>query len=198
VRAFALPGLAVLLVAVVLGVQLAAGGGVYVPRRPADPCVDRAVAPIPAHLEPLAEQIVLLGLDRAACRLGVSRERLVLSLADRRSLDPAAPAALTAGLRDAVARLEREGRLPKVSQVLPEALEQADLPPFVKTLIGAIPDRTIDSTLPTGPLLRRAVDELDVARLVRNLENPDQLQTAVRAAILRAARGQILDRLRPG
>ena len=140
-RALALPLIAVLLVAAVLGAQVAAGGGDYVPRRPADPCAPRAVPPIPAQLEPVAERIVLLGLDSAACRLGVSRERLVLALADTRSLDPDAPAALKAGLRDAVDRLDREGRLPKVSQLLPEALDQADLPGIVKTVIARDPGR---------------------------------------------------------
>ena len=67
----------------------------------------------------------------------------------------------------------------------------------VKTVIGAIPDRTVDSALPTKPLLRRAVDELDVDALVRDLDDPDQLQSAVRSAILQAAQDQILDRLRP-
>jgi hypothetical protein len=196
-RALALPLIAALLVAAVLGVQVAAGGGDYVPRRPADPCAPRGIPPIPAGLEPVAERIVLLGLDGAACRLGVTRERLVLTLADNRSLDPDAARALKAGLRDAVDRLDREGRLPKVSQLLPEALDQADLPGIVKTLIGAIPDSTVDSALPTGPLLRRAVDALDVGRLVRELDDPDQLQSAVRSAILRAARDEILDRLRP-
>jgi hypothetical protein len=197
VKALALPLIAVLLVAGVLGVQVAAGGGSYVPRRPADPCSARPVPPIPARLEPVAERIVLLGLDSAACRLGISRERLVLALADTRSLDPRAPAALKAGLRDAVDRLDREGRLPKVSQLLPEALDQSDLPGFAKTLIGAIPDDVVDSTLPTGPVLRRAVADLDVDRLVRELDDPHQLEAAVRAAILRAARDQILDSLRP-
>jgi hypothetical protein len=196
-KALALPLIAVLLVAAVVGVQVAAGGTEYVPRRPADPCAARAVPPIPARLEPVAERIVLLGLDSAACRLGVSRERLVLALGDTRSLDPAAPAALKAGLRDAVDRLDREGRLPKVSQLLPEALDQADLPGIVKTVIGAIPDEGVDAALPTGPLLRRTVDELDVDRLVHELDDPRQLESAVRSAILRAARDQILDRLRP-
>ena len=196
-RALALPFIAVLLVAGVLGVQVAAGGGEYVPRRPADPCSPRAIPPLPAQLEPVAERIALLGLDSAACRLGISRERLVLALADTRSLDPDAPAALKTGLRDAVDRLEREGRLPKVSQLLPEALEQADLPGIVKTLIAAIPDGTVDGTLPTGPLLRRAIDELDVHELVRELDDPHQLDAAIRSAILQAARDQILERLRP-
>ena len=186
-----------LLVAVALGAQVAAGGGDYVPRTPADPCEARAIPPIPAKLEPLAERVVLLGLDGAACRLGISRERLVLALGDRRTLDPKAPAALKAGLRDAVARLDREHRLPKVSELLPEALDQADLPGFVKTVIGAIPDGTVDGALPTGPLLRRAVRELDVDRLVGELDDPKQLESAVRSAILTAVRDEILDRLRP-
>jgi hypothetical protein len=196
-RALTLPLIAVLLVAGVLGVQVAAGGGDFVPRQPADPCAPRAVPPLPAQLEPVAERIVLLGLDSAACRLGISRERLVLALADTRSLDPATPAALKAGLGDAVDRLDRDGRLPKVSQLLPEALEQADLPGIVKTIIGAIPDDTVDSALPTGPLLRRAIDELDVDELVREIDEPDQLESAIRTAILQAARDQILERLRP-
>jgi hypothetical protein len=197
VKTLALPLIAVLLVAAVLGVQVAAGGGDYVPQRPADPCSPRPVPPIPPRFEPLAERIVLLGLDNAACRLGISRERLVLALADTRTLDPDAPAALKAGLGDAVDRLDREGRLPKVSQLLPEALDQSDLPGFVKAVIGAIPDSAVDSTLPTGPLLRRAVSELDVDQLVRQLDDPHQLEAAIRSAILRAARDQILERLRP-
>jgi hypothetical protein len=196
-RGLGLPLIAVLLVAAVLGVQLAAGGGDYVPRRPANPCTPRPVPPIPAQLEPLAERIVLLGLDSAACRLGVSRERLVLALADTRSLDPRAPAALKAGLGDAVDRLDRERRLPKVSRLLPEALDQTGLSGIDKTVIDAIPDGLVDSALPTGALLRRTVDELDVDRLLRELDDPRRLESAVRSAILHAALRQILDRLRP-
>jgi len=185
------------LVAAVLGVQVAAGGGDYVPRRPADPCQSRAAPPIPARLEPVSERIVLVGLDKAACRLGISRERLVLALADTRSLDPNAPAALKAGLLDAVDTLDHEGRLPKVSELLPEALGQTDLPGFVKTIIGAIPAGTVDSVLPTRLVLRRAIGELDVNQLVHQLDKPQQLQSAVRGAILKAARDQIVARGRP-
>jgi len=195
-RRFTLPLVAVLLVAAVLGVQVAAGGGHYVPRRPANPCTPRPVPPIPAQLEPLAEQIVLLGLDSAACRLGISRERLVLALADTRTLDPRAPAALKSGLRDAVDRLDREHRLPKVSKLLPEALGQANLPGIAKTILSAIPGGVIDSALPSAPLLRRTVDALDVNRLLHQLHDPRQLDSAVRSAILQAALRQILDRLR--
>ena len=195
-RKVALPLISVVLVAVVLGVQVAAGGGHYVPRRPANPCKPRPVPPIPAQLEPLAEQIVLLGLDGAACRLGISRERLVLALAQTGSLDPRASAALKAGLGDAVNRLDSEGRLPKVSQLLPEALDQANLPGIVKTIIKAAPAGVIDNLLPTGQLLRRTVDQLDVERLLHELHDPTQLDSAVQSAILHAAEGQILDRVK--
>jgi hypothetical protein len=197
VKTLGLPLIAVLLVAGVLGVQIAAGGGDYVPRQPADPCQPRPVPPIQAQMEAVAERVVLLGLDDAACRLGVSRERLVLSLAESRTVDPRTPAAIKAGLRQAVDRLDREGRLPKVSQVLPEALDQADLPAIAKTVIRALPDGVIDSALPTGALLQRAVGELDVNQLLQDLDDPDQLESAVRKAILQAARDEIVDRLRP-
>jgi len=196
-RRLALPLIAVVLVAAVLGVQVAAGGGHYAPLRPANPCTPRPVPPIPAQLEPLAEQIVLLGLDSAACRLGTSRERLVLALAESRSLEPRQSAALKAGLADAVNLLDREGRLPKVSQLLPQALGQANLPGIVKTIIEAIPASVVDNLLPTAPLLRRTVAELDINRLLHELNDPRQLNTVLESAILMAALRQILGRLRP-
>jgi len=196
-RRLALPLIAVVLVAAVLGVQVASGGGHYVPLRPANPCMPRPVPPIPAQLEPLAEQIVLLGLDSAACRLGISRERLVLAIAETRSPDPRQSAALKAGLVDAVDLLDRQGRLPKVSQLLPQALDQANLPGIVKTIIGAIPDSVVDDLLPTAPLLRRTIDELDINRLLHELVDPSQLNSVLRSAILQAALRQILASLRP-
>jgi len=197
VRRLALPLIAVLLVAAVLGVQVAAGGGHYVPLHPANPCTPRPVPAIPAQLEPLTEQVVLLGLDSAACRLGTSRERLVLALAETRSLDPRQSAALKAGLADAVDRLDRQGRLPKVSQLLPQALDQANLPGIVKTIIEAIPDPVVDNLLPTAPLLRRAINDLDINRVLHELGDPRQLNSVLQSAILQAAQRQILDRLHP-
>jgi hypothetical protein len=194
---FSLPLIAVVLVAAVLGVQVAAGGGNYAPRQSANPCSPRPIPAIQPQLEPLAAEIVLLGLDSAACQLGISRERLVLAIANTRSLDPRAAAALKTGLGDAVNRLDREGRLPKVSQLLPDALDQAGVPGIAKTIIGAIPAGVVDGALPTAPLLRRTVDQLDVTRVVRELSDPSQLDSAVRSAILHAALGEILDRLRP-
>jgi hypothetical protein len=196
-RRLALPLIAVALVAAVLGVQVAAGGGHYVPLRPANPCTPRPVPAISAQLEPLAEQIVLLGLDSAACRLGISRERFVLALAETRSLEPRESTALKTGLLDAVDMLDRQGRLPKVSQLLPQALDQANLPGIIKTIIRAIPSPVVDNLLPTAPLLRQTIDELNINRLLHELNNPSQLNSVLQSAILQAALRQILDRLQP-
>ena len=196
-KGLALPLIAVLLVGAVLGVQVAAGGGDYVPLKPANPCVQPAVAAIPPQLEALAEQVVLLGLDNAACKLGISRERFVLQIAESHMLTPQAAAALKAGLLEAVNRLEREGRLPRVSQLLPAALEAAHVSGLVKTLIEAIPAGVVDSTLQTGPLLRATVQQLDVTHIVHQLSDPSQLDSTVRSAVLQAAKQQILNKLTP-
>ena len=65
---------------------LALGGASYAPAKVADPCASRDWRE-PEGFEEVAEQIVLSGLDGAACELGVSREEVVLAFASRESLD---------------------------------------------------------------------------------------------------------------
>jgi hypothetical protein len=182
--------LALALVAAVLGYQTSEGGGDFVPLAPADPCAERRIDEIPSRLEPLAEQIVLTGLDEAACDLGLSRERLVLALGEpdeRRAIDAEA---VKAGLVRGVDRLGTD--LPKVSALLPEALDLADLPGIVQDAAGAIPDGVVDDLLPTNELLHRAVEQLDVATVLANLEDPAKLEPALRDAILAAAKDEII------
>ena len=83
-------------------VYLALGGASYAPAKPTDPCATRDLRQ-PQGVEAVAEQIVLSGLDGAACKLGVSREDVVLAFGSR-------------------AALERFGR---EHDVTPEELEQA-------------------------------------------------------------------------
>lgn len=178
--------LALVLVAAVLGAQIAAGGGDFVPRRPANPCADRVAPPVEAALEPLAERLVLTGLDATACALDRSRERLVLDLAAGERVDPEI---LRAGLASAV---ERTDPLPPASALLPEALEASGLPGIVSDAAGALPDPVIDDLLPTRDLLARAVAELDVAAILADLDDPSALESLLRDAILTAARDQLL------
>jgi hypothetical protein len=63
---------------------LALGGASYAPAKVADPCATRDWRE-PQGLAEVGEQIVLSGLDGAACELGVSREEMVLALANRDS-----------------------------------------------------------------------------------------------------------------
>jgi len=196
-RRLALPLIAVVLVAAVLGIQVAAGGGHYVPLRP-------AIRAPGARFPPSR-----CGSNRSRNRSSCSASRAPhvgsaspasassSQLAEARSLDPRESAALKTGLVDAVDLLDRRGRLPEVSQLLPQALDQANLPGIVKTIIGAIPDPVVDNLLPTAPLLRRTIDALDINRLLHELNDASQLNSVLQSAILQAALRQILDRLRP-
>ena len=60
---------------------LALGGASYAPAQVADPCATRDWRE-PQGFAEVGEQIVLSGLDGAACELGVSREEMVLALAN--------------------------------------------------------------------------------------------------------------------
>jgi hypothetical protein len=66
-------------------VYLALGGGSYAPAKVADPCAARDWRD-PVGVQAVAQQIVLSGLDGAACELHVSREDVVLAFASRDSL----------------------------------------------------------------------------------------------------------------
>jgi hypothetical protein len=196
-RTVALPVIAVLLVSGVLGVQIANGGGDFTPTRSADPCADRVVTPVSTGIEGLGEHLVLLGLDGAACRLGVTREALALQLA--RSTAPPTDTqvkALRAGLLDAVRRMKADGTLPPASALIDEALDNSDLNGFVKAAIRALPDSLINSTLKTDDVLRRTINDLDLRALLANVNDPDDLSRQLDAAVSKAVKDSLIARLR--
>jgi hypothetical protein len=189
---FVLPLGAAALVAVVLGGQVAAGGWDLGPDRGANPCRDRAVAPMSPGLEGLGEALVLLGLDGAACRLHITREALVLRLAQPRARTEGEVDAVRGGLRDAVERMNADGKLPPASSLVNEVLENSTLPGLARTAIRALPDSLINNRLPTVEVLRRTVDDLDVRALLVHVTAPKELQTVVAAAVTRAVKEQLL------
>jgi hypothetical protein len=69
-----------------VGVYLALGGASYAPAKVADPCATRDWREADS-LPEVGEQIVLSALDGAACKLGVSREEIVLAFEDRDTLE---------------------------------------------------------------------------------------------------------------
>ncbi|MCD4526148.1 hypothetical protein [Nocardioides sp. cx-173] len=195
-RASGLPALAVALVGGVLAVQLANGGGSFEPLRPADPCVQREVTSRADGIEGLTERLVLLGVDGAACRLDVSREALALELAQTEDPTDAEIEALHDGLLAAVRRLEEEGMLPPASELVDEALDNADLNGLLEAAIRALPDSVIDAALKTDDVLVRAIDDLDLRELLANLEDQDDLNRQLEAAITQAVKDSLAARLR--
>ncbi len=117
-RMVGLPVVALVLVCGVLGVQVAHGGGEFEPLRPADPCVARTVTSQAEGLDGLTERLVLLGIDEAACTLGVSREALTLELAQPGPRTDAEIDALRGGLLSAVGRMQEDGSLPPASALV--------------------------------------------------------------------------------
>lgn len=102
---------------VLIGVELGKGATRSVSPPVANPC--RARPPFPGGgVDAVIQRIVLDGLDGAACKLGTTREELVLSLspsagarvdhADRTTVE----AAIRAGLLRSVDEAERRGDIP--------------------------------------------------------------------------------------
>ena len=99
-----------------IGVEAARGRGNHPPRI-ADPCLPRAL-PAASGIDATVQEVVLAGLDRAACRLGTSREALVLSIAGSsagggpRWTRATVTAAVRAGLLGSLAEAARRGDVP--------------------------------------------------------------------------------------
>jgi hypothetical protein len=114
--------LAALLAAVALvGIYAAAGGASYEPVKVQNPCKPRPPEETSGGLEGLAEEITLSALDGAACRLGVTRERLARALASDSAREKFAKEfhidderlakAIRAGLVRAIDDAEERGKL---------------------------------------------------------------------------------------
>lgn len=196
VRALALPIVAALLVSGVLGVQAANGGGDFVPARAADPCAARTVSSVSKGIDALGERLVLIGLDGAACRLGVSREALVLDLAQPGEPTDAQVDAVRAGLLEAVDEMNADGTLPPASDLVDEALNNANLNGLLEFGIRALPDSVINAALKTDDVMRRAINSLDLRKLLGDLNDPNELTDQINAAVTDAVKDSLIARLK--
>jgi hypothetical protein len=196
VRMVGLPVAALALVSGVLGVQLAHGGGSFEPLHSADPCAERTVTSQAEGMDALTERLVLLGIDGAACRLGISREALTLELAQPGTRTDAQVDALHDGLLAAVQRMKKDGSLPPASELVDEALDNADLNRFLEIAIRALPDSAIDAALKTDDVLNRTIDDLDLRAILEDLDNEDDLYDQINAAVERAVKASLVDRLK--
>lgn len=200
-RGFALIAVALALCGGLLWVQLARGGADFVPTPPADPCQDRGRTST-ADLEGVAEIVVLTGLDEAACDLGVSRERLLLALpsqTDRAALareagtDEAGLAlAIKDGMRAGVDRLERTGRLPSTSALLPSIADELGIS---QNLVDLVPDGVVDDLLPTGDVLRWSLDNIHVDAVLAGIDDGESLETILREQLVDGAIAQAREKI---
>lgn len=196
VRLGALPAVALVLVSGVLGVQVANGGGTFEPLQSADPCVARTVTSQADGMDGLTERLVLLGIDAAACRLHVSREVLTLELAQPGPRTDAEIDALHQGLLDAVQQMKDDGTLPPASELVDEALDNAELNSFLEAAIRALPDSVVNSALKVDDVLIRTINDLDLRSILENLDNEQDLYDQINAAVTQAVKDSLADRLR--
>jgi hypothetical protein len=128
---------------------LALGGASYSPAAVADPCAAREVREADGFGE-VAEQIVLSGLDGAACELGVSREAVVLAFASRDALERFAREheisqdhlgdLVRSGLLRAADDAERAGRLdPRLGDLLRGLVRRVSIDRLLD-LLDLLPD----------------------------------------------------------
>lgn len=192
----ALPLAAVALVAGTIGVQLGHGGGTYEPLRPADACIERPVTSQVDGIEGLTERLVLIGIDDAACTLGTSREALTLRIAQTDEPTAAEISALRRGLLSAVRRMKADGTLPPASDLVDEVLGSADLNPLLERVIRALPDSAINAALKTDDVLRRTIADLDLRRLLRELDDVSAIDEQIEPAVTQAVKDSLEARVR--
>jgi hypothetical protein len=147
-------------------------------------------------MDGLTERLVLLGIDGAACRLHVSREALTLELAQPGVRTDAQIEALHQGLLDAVQRMKDDGTLPPASDLVDEALDNADLNGFVEAAIRALPDSVVNAALKVDDVLIRTINDLDLRSILANLDNEQDLYDQINAAVEQAVKDSLADRLR--
>ena len=195
-RWLGLPIAAAIAVIIVLTVQLSHGGGTYEPLKPPSPCRDEAVEPQASGIEGLTEQLVLTGLANAACNLDVSREELTLQIAQSGQFSAQQTTAMRQGLLAAVDTLANAGDLPRASDLLDEALTNADLNSYLERGIRLLPDRAINTAVDLDDVLHRAIESLDLPELLANLDDQSQLNQAVQEAVTQAIKDSIVARLK--
>jgi len=124
-------------VVAVLVPYLALGGASFEPTPVADPCVVREWRD-PGGVQTVLEQVALSALDGAACELRVSREDLVLAVADEASLDAFA-------IENGISRVDAER---SVANGLDRALDDAEDADALPGFVASLARRAVESLPP--------------------------------------------------
>jgi len=126
---------------VLVVVELGKGAVGYGSETVANPCHTRSFAG--SGIDATVQRVVLDGLDGAACRLGTSREALVLSLSKgsgfpHRHFDRATvEKALRAGMLTAIDRAEQRGDIPSfLAPLVRQAVQSLSLDQLLRGAFG--------------------------------------------------------------
>lgn len=130
-----------LAVATLLAVELGLGATGYGSTRLADPCHPKTFPG--SGVDATIQRVVLDGLSGAACRLGTTREELVLSLGSgggyppRRGSREKIEVALRAGMLAAVDAAEQRGEIPSpLAPLLRGAIRAASIDQLIRGAVG--------------------------------------------------------------
>jgi hypothetical protein len=66
----------------------------------------------------------------------------------------------------------------------------------VPALIRAVPDSVVDAALKTDDVLTRAIEDLDLRRVLADVDDQDALNEQMEAAVTQAVKDSLVDRLR--
>jgi hypothetical protein len=92
--------------------------------------------------------------------------------------------------------MKRDGTLPPASDLADEALANADLNGLLKKLILALPDSVIDAAVKTDDVLVRTINDLDLREVLADIDDQDDLNRQVNAAVTQAVKESLLQTLR--
>ena len=92
--------------------------------------------------------------------------------------------------------MKDDGSLPPASDLVDEALDNADLNGFLEAAIRALPDSVINAALKTDDVLIRTINDLDLRSILANLDNQDDLNQQINAAVTQAVKDSLVARLR--
>jgi hypothetical protein len=92
--------------------------------------------------------------------------------------------------------MKEDGTLPPASDLVDEAIGNADLNGFLKAAIRALPDSVVDAAVKMDDVLDRTIDQLDLRAVLADLDDQDELNRRVNAAVTQAVQDSIVARLR--
>jgi len=95
-----------------------------------------------------------------------------------------------------VSRMKADGSLPEASDLVDEALDNTDLNPLVKAAIRALPDSVVNAAVKVDDVLNRTINDLDLRSVLANLDDQQDLNQQMNAAVTQAVKDSLADRFR--